>query len=107
MSIFRYQVRGRGTGSRRIKTAIAWGLIGSGICIAVFSQKIVFSGLELLLGIETIVGKENVVYDPEGGYAYTNPGAMIRWIVAVAWVGMLIAAIGAVALFRTRPPGLP
>jgi len=78
-----------------------------GICIAALSQKIVFPGLESLVGIETIVGKQNVVYLPEGGYAYTNPGAMVRWIASVAMVGFLLAFIGSIVLFRTRSLRLP
>ena len=84
------------------KRAIAWSLLGVGICIAVFSQKIVFPGLESVLGIESIVGKQNVVYLADGGYAYTNPGAMVRWIASVAMVGVLLVAIGSIVLFRTR-----
>ena len=84
------------------KRAIAWSLLGVGICIAVFSQKIVFPGLESVLGIESIVGKQNVVYLANGGYAYTNPGAMVRWIASVAMVGVLLVAIGSIVLFRTR-----
>ena len=88
------------------KRAIGWSLLGVGICIAVFSQKIVFPGLESLLGIESIVGKQNVVYLADGGYAYTNPGAMVRWIGSVAMVGLMLAAIGSVMLFRARSPRL-
>ena len=76
--------------------------MGGGICIAVFSQKIVFPGLESLLGIETIVGKQNVVYLPEGGYVYTNPGAMVRWILGVAAAGLLFSGIGSIVVFRSR-----
>jgi hypothetical protein len=77
-------------------------LIGAGICIAVFSPKIVFPGLESALGIETIVGKQNVVYLPDGGYGYTNPGAMVRWISTVAGVGVFLVGIGSVVLLRSR-----
>jgi hypothetical protein len=89
------------------KRAIGWGLLGIGICIAVFSQKIVSPGLESVLGIESIVGKQNVVYLADGGYAYTNPGAMVRWVGSVAVVGVLLAAIGSIVLFRTRSLRLP
>jgi hypothetical protein len=84
------------------KRAIGWSLLCVGVCIAVFSKKIVFPGLESVLGIESIVGKQNVVYLADGGYAYTNPGAMVRWIGSVAVVGVLLAAIGSMVLFRTR-----
>jgi len=69
-------------------------LVVLGILIVVFSGKIVFPGLEVLLGIETIVGSESVHYLPGGGYMFTNPGAMARWILSVAAVGIAIAAFG-------------
>ena len=79
-----------------------WTLVGVGVLVAVFSHEIVFPGLERLLGIETLVGRENVVYHPDGGYAFTNPGAMARWVVTVAGVGLAIAAVGAVMLTKSR-----
>ncbi len=53
---------------------VGWPLIAIGIAVTVMSPWIVFPGLELLLGIEAIVGRESVVYKPDGGYIYTNPG---------------------------------
>ncbi|AMV34946.1 hypothetical protein VN12_22660 [Pirellula sp. SH-Sr6A] len=76
--------------------------MGVGVFIVVFSRVIVFPGLEMILGIETLVGKENVSYQPNGNYAYTNPGAMAAWILTVSGIGLMIAASGAVILFRTR-----
>jgi hypothetical protein len=70
------------------------------ILAVAFSNKIVFPGLERLVGIETIVGKENVVYQPDGSYYFTNPGAMMRWIFSVAAVGILIFSIGVWFLIR-------
>jgi hypothetical protein len=93
--------------STKGKKATGWVLVGAGICIAAFSQKIVFPGLESLLGIETLVGKQNVVYLPDGGYAYTNPGAMVRWIASVAGIGALLAGLGGFLVFRSRRMGLP
>ena len=81
---------------------VGWFLALVGILIAVFSQQIVFPGLERLLGIETIVGRANVVYQPDGGYVFTNPGAMVRWVSAVAAVGVAIAFVGVFVLFRAR-----
>ena len=75
-------------------------LIALGLSTIVFSEKIVFPGLENLLGIETIVGKDNVVYDkpgePNSDYSFTNPTAMIKWVASVALCGffILIAGIG-------------
>ena len=77
-------------------------LVLLGLAITVFSEKIVFPGLEVLLGIERIVGRESVVYLPGGGYAFTNPGAMMRWICSVAAVGIIICFVGAWLLFRAR-----
>jgi hypothetical protein len=84
------------------KRAVGWLLILAGLLVVVFSEKIVFPGLERLVGIETIVGKQNVVYQPDGGYFFTNPGAMIRWIFSVAAVGVLICLSGAWLLLRVR-----
>ena len=81
-----------------------WGVIlmivGSTICV--FSNKIVFPGLEVVLGIERIVGKDSVVYLDGGGYIYTNPGAMVRWIAGVVLVGVVIFGFGAVMCFRGK-----
>jgi hypothetical protein len=84
------------------KKAVGWFLIFVGLVVVVFSEKIVFPGLERLVGIETIVGKENVVYQPDGGYLFTNPGAMARWVFSVAAIGVLICLSGAWLLFRAR-----
>jgi hypothetical protein len=62
----------------------------------------VFPSLERIVGIETIVGKENVVYQPDGGYFFTNPGAMARWVLSVAAVGILIFSAGVWLLIRSR-----
>jgi hypothetical protein len=70
--------------------------------VVLFSGKIVFPGLERLVGIETIVGKQNVVYQANGSYFFTNPGAMVRWIVAVVAVGLLICYAGAWLLVRGK-----
>jgi hypothetical protein len=69
-------------------------LIPIGLLVIAFSSRIVFSGLERLIGIEAIVGKENVVYQPDGSYYFTNPRAMVEWVLSVAMPGMLILAVG-------------
>ncbi len=76
-------------------------LVVTGILVIFFSNKIVFPGLERLLGIETIVGRQNVVYQPDGGYLFTNPGAMMRWILSVALIGAVISLSGILLLHRT------
>lgn len=73
-----------------------------GILIVVFSEKIVFPGLEALVGIETIVGRKSVVYQDDGGYLFTNPGAMTRWMLSVAVVGVGFAAFGAWLWWKAR-----
>ncbi len=82
--------------------AVGWVFITLGVLVAACSQQIVFPGLERLLGIEAIVGRDSVVYQPGGGYIFTNPGAMVRWVASVAAVGVLLASIGAFVLFRAR-----
>jgi hypothetical protein len=82
--------------------AIGWLAILAGVVVVVLRESIVFPGLERLLGIETIVGRENVVRLDDGGYAFTNPGAMIRWTLAVGAIGLMIGASGVVLLFRGR-----
>ena len=81
---------------------VGWLLILLGVLVVIFSEQIVFPGLERLVGIETIVGKTNVYYLPDGGYGYTNPAAMIHWIVSVRAVGVLICVSGGLLLFRAR-----
>ena len=82
---------------------IGWALVVVGIALVVMSESIVFPGLELLLGIEAIVGRESVIYEPDGSYIFTNPSAMIRWVASVAGFGLVLASLGFVLLYRTRP----
>lgn len=65
-----------------------------GLLVIAFSKQIVLPGLERLLGIETIVGKENVVYQPDGSYYFTNPRRIVEWVASVAIVGILIISFG-------------
>jgi hypothetical protein len=44
-------------------------------------------------------------HSPEGGYAYTNPGAMARWIFSVAFAGIVICSIGIWLLIRASKEG--
>jgi sulfur relay (sulfurtransferase) DsrF/TusC family protein len=66
------------TDKYRFNRKLGWSFMLFGLVVVVFSSKIAFPGFELLLGIEAIVGKENVIYLDDGGYMYTNPGAMVR-----------------------------
>jgi hypothetical protein len=81
---------------------MGWLLIVVGALLVIFSKWIVFPGLERLVGIETIVGRDNVFYTPDGGYYFTNPGAAIHWILSVAGIGFLILLSGCWLLFRAR-----
>ena len=65
-----------------------------GLLVIAFSKQIVFPGLEHLIGIEAIVGKENVVYQPDGSYYFTNPRMMMEWVLSVAILGVLIHVVG-------------
>lgn len=84
-----------------ITKIIGWSLLLFGVLITIFSEQIVFPGLESMIGIETIVGHDNVVYRPDGSYYYTNPAAIIRWVLLVRIVGILICLFGGWLLFRT------
>ena len=76
-----------------------------GLLVIAFSNKIVFPGLERLIGIETIGGKENVVYQTDGNYYFTNPRAVLEWVLSVAFMGLLIHAVGIwLAGFRIKFP---
>ena len=79
-----------------------WTLVGVGLLVAVFHRGIVSPGLERVLGIETLVGRGNVEHLPDGGDVFTNPGAMVRWNVMVAGVGLAIAVSGLTVLIRSR-----
>jgi hypothetical protein len=92
-----------------VKTALKQ-VLGSflallGLLVAVFSNRIVFPGLERLLGIETIVGKDSVQYQTDGSYYYTNPTAMMEWIASVALIGVLIFSLGVWLILRARKNG--
>jgi hypothetical protein len=78
----------------KFKNIFGYVCIVLGLLVVAFSNKIVFPGLERLVGIETIVGKENVVYQPDGSYLFTNPAAMAKWVLSVMIIGFLICAIG-------------
>jgi hypothetical protein len=81
-------------------------LIVLGLSVILFSGKIVFPGLESIIGIETIVGKDSVVYDkpgdPNSGYVFTNPEAMIKWVASVALCGFVILIVGIGIAFKNK-----
>ena len=76
------------------KNLIGYFLMVLGLLVVFFSNKIVFPCLERLIGIEAIVGKENVFYQPDGSYYFTNPKAMMGWTLSVAILGLLIHVVG-------------
>ncbi len=65
-----------------------------GLLVVAFSKQIVFPGLEHLIGVETIAGKNNVVYQPDGSYYFTNPRRIVGWVLSVMVIGALIVAFG-------------
>ena len=87
----------------RIKL-LTTGLIIIGALIIFNSETIVFSWIESLIGIEAIVGNGNVVYLEDGGYVYTNPGAMIFWIVSVSLVRIILIVWGMVLYIKPFTP---
>ena len=87
----------------RIKL-LTTGLIIIGALIIFNSETIVFSWIESLIGIEAIVGNGNVVYLEDGGYVYTNPGAMICWIGSVSLVGIILIVWGIVLYIKRFTP---
>lgn len=88
--------------TRKPTKLLAYMLVAVGATIIVFSPRIVFPGLEMIVGIETIVGKNSVSYNPDGSYMFTNPGAMIRWIASVAGIGLLTVVAGVALILRAR-----
>jgi hypothetical protein len=79
-----------------------WLLSLIGALIVLCSPKIVFPVLERALGIETIVDRANVIYFTTGGYAYTNPSAVMHWILSVAAIGGTVCAAGIFLLRQSR-----
>jgi hypothetical protein len=82
------------------KKAVGWFLVLVGACAMLFSRQIVFPGLEKIIGIEAIVGKNNVVHLPDGRYEFTNPRAMMLWITSVAVIGLMMLLFGVSVLLR-------
>jgi hypothetical protein len=78
----------------KIKLAEGLLLVLLGLLVIAFSKQIVFPGLESLVGIETIVGKDNVVYQPDGSYYFTNPRRMVEWVSFVMVAGFLLISVG-------------
>jgi hypothetical protein len=68
-----------------------------GIAIILFSYFILFMVVEPIIGMERIVGKENVIRDSTGGFAYTNSISILLWTFTIAFVGLLVNRIGALA----------
>jgi hypothetical protein len=73
---------------------IGYCLMLVGLLVMAFSKQIAFPCLERVLGIQTMVGKENVVFQPDGSYYFTNPRAVMLWVLAVVTIGLFIHIIG-------------
>ncbi|HTR44036.1 MAG TPA: hypothetical protein VMH87_20675 [Pseudomonadales bacterium] len=79
-----------------------WLFIFVGALLVLFSKPVVFRGLVWLLGMETIAGKNNIVYMPDGSYHLINPRPATVWIVSVVVIGILIWLAGCWMLFQPR-----
>ena len=81
-------------------------LIILGILTIVFSKQILFPYVANIVGIETIVGKVNVIYDnpsdPNSSYYFTNPTAMILWKASIALCGLILFCDGFAVVLRGK-----
>ena len=66
----------------------------AGIAVMLFSYFILFLVIEPIIGMEAIVGKENVIREPDGGYLFTNPFAIWFWVGIIVLFGFVINQIG-------------
>jgi hypothetical protein len=79
-----------------------WALILIGALAVLFSRWIVFSGLVWLVGLETIAGKNNIAYTPDGGYHLINPKPATYWVLSVIVIGVVVWLVGCWMLFQRR-----
>lgn len=77
-----------------------WMLALIGALVVLFSKWIVFPGLVWLVGIETIAGKNNIAYMPDGTYHFINPKPATQWVMSVIVIGVLIWLVGCWMLFQ-------
>lgn len=90
------------------KKKAGWLFILAGALVVLFSKWVVFRGLVWLMGMETIAGKNNIVYMPDGSYHLINSRPATQWIISVVAVGTLIWLAGCWMLFqRGRGQGQP
>lgn len=80
-------------------------LILSGLAI-VLGNGWIFDYLVYILGPDKMVGKEYVIYTPEGCF-YTNPGKMVLWSYAIASLGIALFSTGFFMFFRKHMAMLP
>jgi hypothetical protein len=78
----------------RVRLVSGLAIILLGLFAIGFCEEIVVDGLARVVGIEAIVGKENVIYRPDGSYYFTNPRAVVEWSASVLLSGILIVLIG-------------
>jgi hypothetical protein len=81
-----------------------WLFILIGALVVLFSKWIVFPGLVWLVGMETIAGKNNIVYMPDGSYHFIDPKPATHWVLSVVVIGVLIWLVGCWLLFQRRKP---
>ena len=78
---------------------LAFMLTGTGMILA---HNFIFDWLIWLFGAEFFVGRQSVLYLPNGGYMYTNPSAMMKWSMGIIFSGLLLLAIGLFLLIRKK-----
>jgi hypothetical protein len=77
-----------------------WVLILIGALVVIFSKWIVFPGMVWLVGLETVAGKNNIAYTPDGSYHFINARPATEWVLSVAVIGVLIWLVGCWMLFQ-------
>jgi hypothetical protein len=79
-----------------------WLLVLIGVLVVVFSERIVIPPPKRLAVIQTIIGRQHVVYRPDGSYYPVSFGALCLWIFVVAVIGICICLLGGLLLYLAR-----
>jgi hypothetical protein len=79
-----------------------WLLVLIGVLVVVFSERIVIPAPKRLVVIETISGRQHVVYRPDGSHYQVSFNALCLWIFVVAVIGICICLSGGVLLYLAR-----
>jgi len=84
-----------------------WVLILIGALVVIFSKWIVFPGMVWLVGLETVAGKNNIAYMPDGTYHFINPKPATHWVLSVILIGVLVWLVGCWMLLTRKPARAP